>query len=330
MADYILRRLFYALLLLIGISIISFLIIQLPPGNYLSTVEQHLRDAGYQEDYIREQVEALSKRYGIGQPLPQQYWKWASGLVVGDLGYSFQWEQPVATLIGERLALTVAVSLVTLVFTWLVAVPIGIYSATHQYSLVDYVFTSLGFIGMSVPSFLLALFLAYGLFKLAGISAIGLFSPEYATATWSFGKVLDLIQHMILPVTIVGIGGTGSLIRVLRASVLDELGKAYVATARAKGLSERRMLWKYPVRIAVNPLLSTMGWMLPSIMSGTVIVAVVLNLPMAGELLLRALRFQDMYLATSFIMILSALTVVGTFISDLLLGWSDPRIRFLD
>jgi len=327
MLAYIARRLVYAVGLLIGISIISFVIIQLPPGDYLSTYVTNMQSRGL--EVSADQVAFLKRQYGLDLPVYQQYLKWAWNFIRGDFGYSFEWQQSVSSLIRDRLLLTVIVSLATLVFTWLVAFPIGVYTATHQYSAADYFFTFLGFIGLSIPSFLLALLLAYAIFRLTGVSVVGLFSPEYADAPWSVGRVIDLIKHIGLPIFIVGASGTASLIRTLRACILDELGKPYVVAARARGLKEIQLLFTYPIRIAVNPLLSTVGWLLPGIISGTVIIAVVLGLDLTGPLLLRSLQFQDMYLAASFVMLLSALTVVGTFISDILLAWSDPRIRIL-
>lgn len=327
MLAYIVRRLVYAVGLLIGISIISFVIIQLPPGDYLSTYVTNMQSRGL--EVSADQVAFLKRQYGLDLPVYQQYLKWAWNFIRGDFGYSFEWQQSVSSLIRDRLLLTVIVSLATLVFTWLVAFPIGVYTATHQYSPADYFFTFLGFIGLSIPSFLLALLLAYAIFRLTGVSVVGLFSPEYADAPWSVGRVIDLIKHIGLPIFIVGASGTASLIRTLRACILDELGKPYVVAARARGLKEIQLLFTYPIRIAVNPLLSTVGWLLPGIISGTVIIAVVLGLDLTGPLLLRSLQFQDMYLAASFVMLLSALTVVGTFISDILLAWSDPRIRIL-
>jgi len=327
MLAYVARRLVYAVGLLIGISMISFTIIQLPPGDYLSTYVTNMQSRGL--EVSAAQVAFLKQQYGLDLPVYQQYFKWAWNFIQGDFGYSFEWQQSVSSLIRDRLLLTVIVSLATLVFTWLVAFPIGVYTATHQYSAADYIFTFIGFIGLSIPSFLLALLLAYAIFKLTGVSVVGLFSPEYADAPWSVGRVIDLIKHIGLPIFIVGASGTASLIRTLRACILDELGKPYVVAARARGLKEIQLLFTYPIRIAVNPLLSTVGWLLPGIISGTVIIAVVLGLDLTGPLLLRSLQFQDMYLAASFVMLLSALTVVGTFISDILLAWSDPRIRIL-
>ena len=326
MISYILRRFAYMLLLLLAVSVISFLIIQLPPGDYITSYAMNLQASGMQ--VTTERLQALRLQYGLDKPAIVQYLYWLRNVLRGDLGYSFQWQAPVATLIGERIGLTILVSVVTLIFTWIVSLPIAIYSATHQYSPLDYFFTFVGFIGVATPNFLLALVLAYAMFRLTGLGSIGLFSPEYMQAPWSWAKLLNLFRHLWLPVIIVGVGGTAGLIRVLRGCILDELSKPYVVTARAKGLSEWHMLLKYPIRIALNPLISTIGWALPAIVSGTVLVDIILNLQMAGTLLLRALLAQDMFLAASFVLILSALTVVGTFVSDMLLVWADPRIRF--
>jgi peptide/nickel transport system permease protein len=258
-----------------------------------------------------------------------RYLRWIWNILrYGNFGRSFQWGQPVSEVIGERLLLTIVMSLVTLLFVWAVAIPIGIYAATHQYSAVDYVLTFIGFIGMSVPSFLLALVLMYVSFAYLNISVTGLFSPEFAEAPWSWSKIWDMLQRLWVPVLVIGTSGTASLIRVMRGTLLDELRKQYVTTARAKGLTERKLLLKYPVRIAINPMISTIGWLLPGIVSGSAIVSIVLNLPTTGPVLLRALMYQDMYLAASFILMLSTLTIVGTLISDILLAAVDPRIRY--
>jgi peptide/nickel transport system permease protein len=246
----------------------------------------------------------------------------------GNFGRSFQHNKPVAEVIGERIVLTVVISLFSLIFVWIVALPIGIYSATHQYSLLDYVVTFLGFIGLATPNFLLALIFIYFAHAYFGLSLTGLFSSEYMTAPWSMAKVWDMFKHLWVPIIVVGMAGTAQLIRVMRGTLLDELGKPYVETARAKGLPERRLLFKYPVRIAINPMISTIGWLLPYIVSGSTIASVVLNLPTTGPMLLRALMYQDMYLAGSFVLMLSVLTAIGTLLSDILLAWVDPRIRY--
>ena len=326
MLDYIARRGLFTLMLLVLISVVSFVIIQLPPGDYLSTYIMALQEQG--EDVSQAQIETLRAHYGLGLPIYVQYFKWIWGVLRGNFGVSFEWNAPVASLIGERLALTLTIAMATLVFTYVVAIPIGIYSATHQYSAGDYAFTTVGFIGLATPNFLLALIMMFLFFKYLGLSVGGLFSPEYLGEPWSAGKVFDLIRHLPIPIIVVGTAGTAGIIRIMRGSLLDELGRQYVITARAKGLKEGALLFKYPVRVAVNPIVSTVGWALPSTISGATITAIVLSLPTAGPLLLRSLRSQDMYLAASILMILSAMTILGTFVSDLLLAWVDPRIRF--
>jgi peptide/nickel transport system permease protein len=327
MPQYIARRLLYMIPTLFVISIVSFAIIQLPPGDYLTSMVATMAATG--ETVDEAALAALEQRYGLGQPLHVQYWKWISGIVLrGDFGQSFEWNQPVSALIWGRLALTFVISLAALLFTWFIAFPVGIYSAVRQYSLGDYLATVVGYVGLAIPNFLLALVLMYIAFKYFNQSVGGLFSPEYMEAGWSPGKVWDLLKHLWIPVVIIGTAGTAGLIRIMRANLLDELHKPYVVTARAKGLPEKRLLLKYPVRVALNPFVSTVGWTLPALVSGAAIVSIVLNLPTSGPILLRALMSQDMYLAGSFIMLLSALTVIGTLISDILLAWLDPRIRY--
>ena len=327
MGTYILRRILYMIPVLLAVSMLSFVIIQLPPGDYLTTRIARLQlEQGSQSS--QEEVAALRTQYGLDRPYHQRYLQWMWGLLHGDMGRSFMYNRPVSSLIGERLALTMMISICSILLTWAIALPVGIYSATHQYSFLDYFFTFLGFIGISVPPFLIALLLMFAVYAVTGETISGLFSPEYAVLPWSFGKVIDLFKHIWLPALIVGASGTAGTIRVLRSCLLDELRKQYVITARAKGLSERWLIFKYPVRLAINPMISTIGWLLPTIVSGSAIVAIVLNLPTTGPLLLEALRMQDMYLAGSFIMMLCTLTVIGTLISDILLAWSDPRIRY--
>lgn len=325
MGAMILRRLLWMIPTLLVISIISFVIIQLPPGDYLTSYIAALEESG--ETVNVERVAALRKQYNLDDPFVVQYFKWLGGLVQGDLGMSLEWNRPVNELIGERIMLTMAISILTIIFTWIIAIPIGIYSAVRKYSVADYTFTFIGYIGLATPNFLLALIFMYIGFTAFGTDPSGLFSPEYEGAPWSWGKFVDFLAHVWIPVVVIGTAGTAGLIRVMRGNLLDELGKLYVTTARAKGLAYWKLLLKYPVRVAVNPLISTIGWLLPSIVSGSVITAVVLNLPTTGPLLLRSLMNQDMYLAGSMVMILSSLTVVGTLISDLLLIWLDPRIR---
>lgn len=326
MFSYIAKRLLYMIPTLLIISIISFALIQLPPGDFLTSYMAELAGTGETPD--EAVLAALTKRYGLDQPFYVQYFKWMRGILYGDFGESFVWNMPVSKLIEERLMLTVIISLLSLIFTYIVAVPIGIYSATHQYSLADYGFTFIGFLGLATPNFLLALVLMVLFYKYFGLSVGGLFSPQFIEAPWNWAKFIDMMNHMWIPVIVIGTAGTCGLIRVMRGTLLDELRKQYVITARAKGISEKKLLFKYPVRIAINPIISTIGWSLPSIFSGATITAVVLSLPTTGPLLLSALMNQDMYLAGSFILILATLTVIGTLISDILLAWLDPRIRY--
>jgi len=278
----------------------------------------------------RAQIDALRTLYGLDQPYYIQYIKWVSRLLTGDLGFSLDWQKPISELIGERLALTLALGIGTFIFTWMVAIPIGILSATKQYSFFDYFFTVFNYIGVATPTFMTALVLMWIAFKYYGLSITGLFSPEYIDATWSLDRTIDLLKHLWLPVVILGMDGTARLARVMRANLLDELKKPYMEMARAKGLSEWRLVMKYPVRLALNPLVSTIGWYLPLIFSGSVIVATVMNLPTIGPMLLRALISQDMYLAGTIILIYMILAIIGTLISDILLAWLDPRIRMED
>jgi len=326
MLFYIIRRLLYVAIILLVVSIVAFIIIQLPPGDFLTSYIETLSASGYVVD--KTTLDSLKRQYGLDLPVYHQYLKWIWNMLHGDFGRSFQWNQPVSKLIGERLPLTVAVSLFALIFTYVVAIPIGIYSATHQYSVSDYIFTVGGFAGLAIPNFLFALILMFLSFKYFGISVAGLFSPEYVRAAWSMSKFVDMLKHLPIPIIVIGTAGTAGLIRVMRGCLLDELRKQYVITARAKGVAERTLLFKYPVRVAINPIISTIGWTLPGIVSGETITAIVLSLPTTGPLLFRALMSQDMYLAGSTIMFLCFLTTIGTFISDLLLAWVDPRIRY--
>jgi peptide/nickel transport system permease protein len=325
MLQYIARRIVMMIPTLILVSIVSFTIIQLPPGDYLTSYITQLSSMG---DLVDEAaIQALKDRYGLGQPIYVQYLRWITNMLQGDFGHSMEWNRPVWGLLWERLPLTFVLSLSTLLLTWIVAFPIGVYSAVKQYSIGDYFATFLGFLGLATPDFLLALILMWIFFAFFGQSVGGLFSPDFQGAAWSLAKVWDLMKHLAVPMVILGASGTASLIRIMRANLLDELHKPYVVTARSKGLSEPRLLLKYPVRAALNPFVSTAGWYLPALVSGSTIVAVVLNLPITGPLLLRALMSQDMYLAGSFIFMLSTLTILGTLISDILLAWLDPRIR---
>ncbi|WP_239617969.1 ABC transporter permease [Cohnella mopanensis] len=327
MLTYISYRLLQMIPLLFVISVIVFVIIQLPPGDFLTTYVEQLRLSG--SDVDASTIIQLKAQYGLDLPLYGQYWVWIKNIILhGDLGMSIQWNLPVSEVIGDRLLLTLLISVISLILIWIIAIPIGIYSATHQYSWLDYAFSFVGFIGLAIPGFLIALLLVYFVFNLTGLSVTGLFSPEYEGAPWSWGKLLDLLPHMIVPVIIVGLSGTAALIRITRGMMLDELSKQYVITARAKGVSERRLLFKYPVRLAIHPLVSTIGWTIPALISGEAIISIVLNLPTTGPILLKALMVQDMYLAGSFLLILSVLTVFGTLLSDILLAVVDPRIRF--
>ncbi len=325
MLRYLIQRLLLMIPTLFFISVVTFVIIQLPPGDYLETLVSELQAAGEKADL--QKIEFLRKQYGLDQPLGMQYWIWLRGLLHGDLGYSFEYDRPVSAIIGERLLLTFIVSFGAILFTWVVAFPIGVYSATHQYSWSDHGLTFLGFLGLATPNFLLALVLMFISFTWFGVSVGGLFSPELQTAPWSWAKVGDLLQHLWIPVIVIGASGTAGMIRRLRANLLDELRKQYVVTARAKGLPPRRLLMKYPLRIALNPFVSDIGNLLPEVVSGSVIVSIVLSLPTTGPMLLRALRTQDMYLAGSFLMLLASLTVFGVFLSDIALAVLDPRIR---
>ncbi|MBN9364772.1 MULTISPECIES: ABC transporter permease [unclassified Devosia] len=324
---YILKRLAYMIPTLFGMSLVSFLIIQLPPGDFLTSLTSAIADSGQSLD--QASIDRLTALYGLDQPFYVQYWNWISNIILrGDFGWSFDWGQPVSRLLWDRMGVTIFVSALSLVLIWALAIPIGIYSAVRRYSIGDYVFTFLGFVGLAVPTFILALGLMYISFTWFGLNVGGLFSPEYEQAPWSLAKFIDLLQHLWIPVVVIAISSTAALIRVMRANLSDELSKPYVVTARAKGLSEFTLIMRYPVRLALNPFVSTIGWVLPSLISGVTITAIVLNLPMAGPLLLRALVSQDMYLAGAFILIMSVLTLVGMLISDILLAVLDPRVRY--
>jgi peptide/nickel transport system permease protein len=326
MLGYIIYRIAIAVPLLLILSVVSFIIIQLPPGDYLSVYLNNLRLSGIQLN--EDEVTRLKELYGLDKPLYMQYFIWIKNFIRGNLGRSFQWNRPVNELLAERVPMTVIISILTTVFVWVVAIPIGIYSALRQYSVFDYTFTFIGYIGLSMPGFLLALILMWFLFTRFGFSMPGLFSPEYATAPWSFAKLLDMLKHIWFPIIIIGMSGTAGLIRTMRGNLLDELRKQYVITARAKGLPERKLVFKYPVRIAINPMISTIGWMFPGIVSGETLVSIVLNIQTVGPIFLRAVMSQDMYLAGSITLILSILTVIGMLVSDILLAWADPRIRY--
>ena len=311
---------------LFGISIVAFVLIQAPPGDYLTT---YIAKLGESDEVLSQgAIDNLRARFGLDQPLYVQYFKWITQFVQGNLGMSFEWRQPVSELVWERMGLTMMLSFSTLIFAWGVAFPIGVYSAVRKYSIGDYVATTIGFIGLATPNFLLALIIMYIGVVHFGSDVGGLFSPEYQNAPWSIPKFFNLLSHLWLPVVVLGTSATASLIRVMRANLLDELNKPYVDTARAKGLSEFWLIMKYPVRVALNPFVSTIGWVLPNLVSGAVITAIVLSLPTAGPLMLQALLSQDMFLAGAFVLLLSSLTVIGMLISDILLVLLDPRIRY--
>lgn len=325
MLAFLIRRIITMVWTLIGISILVFAIIQLPPGDYLSSYIAEIQAMG--ERLGDEKIQFLREQYGLDKPLWQQYLVWVTGFLHGDLGYSFEYNQPVADVIGDRLFLTLVLNFFTVLFIYVVSFPIGVYSATHQYSVSDHTLSFLGFLGLATPNFLLALILLYLANVWFGTSIGGLMDPEYVDAPWSVGKALSVLEHLWVPVIVIGTSGTAGMIRRLRANLLDELQKQYVTTARAKGVTEGRLLIRYPLRMALNPFISDIGSLLPQIISGSVIVSAVMSLPTTGPMLLSSLKSQDMYLAGSFLMFLAVLTVVGMLVSDILLAVLDPRIR---
>lgn len=325
MLGYLVKRIGYGLLTIWAVSILSFIIIQLPPGDYVTSYIASLEAQGVQ--VAAEEAAALRAQYGLGQPAYVQYGRWMWQILQGNFGMSFQYRIPVTEVIGERLFLTIVLALGSVLFIWAAAIPIGIYSAVRQYSIQDHIATTIGFIGLAVPDFLLALVLMYLAWDVFGFSIGGLFSPEYVSAAWSWGRVVDLLKHMIIPIIVLGTAGTAALIRITRANLLDELRKPYVVTARAKGMSPWRLILKYPVRLALNPVISLTAYIFPFIVSGSIIVSVVLNLPTLGPVLLRSLISQDMFLAGSIILMIGTMTVIGTLLSDILLGLVDPRVR---
>lgn len=326
MLSFIAKRLLIMIPTLFVISIITFILIQLPEGDFVSSWVAREEGYGRHVDLITQQ--AMREQYGLDRPLFEQYAMWMWDILHGNFGYSFELSKPVNEVIWERLALTFAVSFSSLLFSWLIAFPIGFYSAVKQYSAADYVFTFLGFFGLAVPGFLMALVLMWVSFKYFGLNVGGLFSSQFIDAPWTMAKFVDLLQHLWIPTIIIGMEGSAGLIRVMRNNLLDELQKPYVVAARARGLTELQLLLKYPVRVAINPFLATVGWLLPRLISGATIVSMVLNLPTTGPVQLDALRRQDMYLGASFTMMLATLTVLGTLVSDILLAVVDPRVRF--
>jgi peptide/nickel transport system permease protein len=325
MISYIVRRLLLAVLTVWAISVLSFIIIHLPPGDYVTSYIASMSASG--SAVSEGEAQAMREQLGLDQPITTQYVKWMGLMLQGNFGMAMEWGRPVSDVIGDRLTLTVVISVAAIIFTWAVALPIGIYSAVYRYSILDYIFTFVGFIGLAIPGFMLALIVMYVGFRYFGANVGGLFSPDYAEAPWSAGKVWDLVAHLPIPAIVLGVSGTAQLIRIMRSNLLDELRKPYVMTARARGLSEHRVILKYPVRVALNPFVSTIGYLLPYVVSGSIIVSLVLSLPTVGPLLLKALIAQDMFLAGTIVLLLGVLTVVGTFVSDLLLMWVDPRIR---
>lgn len=325
MLHLILRRLLLMIPTLIAISVISFVIIQAPPGDFVTYYVTQLESVG--ENVDPSEIAALKERYGLGRPAYIQYFKWMGGLFRGDLGRSLQWNKPVSKLIAERLPWSITISFAAFILVYVIGIPIGVVAATRQYSVVDYILTVIGFIGLAIPNFLFALILLWIYFVHTGNVAVGLFSREYQFAAWSLAKLLDLLKHLWMPAVIIGTAGTCGLMRVMRANMLDELQKPYVMVARAKGLPERRVLMKYPFRVASNPVVSTIGWTLPQMVNGELLTSLVLNIPTIAPIFLGSLLSEDMFLAGSIVFILSVLTVFGTLISDILLGWVDPRIR---
>ena len=326
MGSYLLGRAVYALVAIFIISVVSFVLIQAPPGDYLTSQLTRLQASGRKLDDAT--VERMKEQYGLDKPIYVQYGRWIAQMFRGNFGQSFYYNYSVLRLLRDYMPMTIILALITLVFIYVLSIPIGIFTAVKQYSVFDYLFTVLGFIGLSVPNFVLALVVMFFFYKTFGISIGGLFSIEYADAAWGWAKFVDLVRHLWAPVIVVGIAGTAGIIRVIRAAMLDELGKEYMQVARAKGLSEFRLIMKYPVRVALNPILSTVGWQLPNIIGGFVIAGIVLNLPIIGPVLLNALTAQDMYLAGAIVLLLSVMTVLGTILSDITLAIADPRIRY--
>jgi peptide/nickel transport system permease protein len=323
MLKYIARRLVWGVFTLWSISVLAFVVIQLPPGDFATTYVSRLSQSGASP----EDVERVRSQLGLDEPAYVQYLNWIERIFHGDFGRSLSQSRSVADVVQEDLAYTAVVALAAIVITWLIALPIGIYSAVNRYSIPDYVLTFLGFLGLAIPNFLLALVLMYFGFQFFGLSIGGLFSREYETAPWNLDKVLDLSQHLIIPAIVLGAAGMAHLMRIMRANLLDELAKPYVVTAQAKGLSKWQVIGKYPVRVALNPFASSIGLLLPQVISGTIIVSIVLSLPTLGPTLLEALQAQDMFLAGAIVLLLGVLTIVGTLISDLVLMVLDPRIR---
>jgi peptide/nickel transport system permease protein len=327
MLEYILRRVFLAIPTLFAISVLSFFVMQLPPGDFLTSYAALLAQMG--EGMAAEQLEHLRRAYGLGEPIYVQYWKWISGIIFrGDFGMSLEWRMPVGQLIWERLGWTVFLTGLTILVAWVIAIPVGVYSATHQYTKLDHLINGWGFLGLGIPNFTMALAGMWFAYAFFGWDLSGLFSDEFKNAPWSLGKVVDLLGHLWLPILTLAWDEAAQLQRTMRANLLDELSKPYVTAARAGGLSETRLVWEYPVRVAINPFVSSIGFALPELISSATIISIVLALPMTGPLFLTALQSQDMYLAGAFVLMIGALTIIGMLISDILLAWLDPRIRY--
>ena len=327
MLSYVLKRIVQLVPILFLISVVSFSIIELPPGDFADFYISSLRQSGM--TILDDEARRIKEEYGFNKPLIEKYLRWLGNIVLnGNFGYSFEYQKPVNDIIWDKLPLTIGFTLGAMIISWIIAIPIGIYSALNQYSKTDYIFTFIGFIGLATPPFLMALLFAWFFLKIFDYSVLGLYSPEYATAPWSFDKFVDMLKHLILPVILIGLQGTGTIIRIMRGNLLDELKKPYVVTAKAKGVPFKKLLMKYPVRMAINPIISTIGWLLPALIAGEILISIVLGIQTLGPVLLRSVLSQDMWLAASIVMILSFLTVIGSLLSDLLLVWLDPRIRY--
>ena len=329
MAEYLVRRLGHSLILIVSVSMITFLVIQAPPGDYADYVIMRFQNAPMTEEMRQIRIEEVRRRYNLDDPLHLQYVHWIWGIITrGDFGLSFSWDKPISRLLRERMPITLMIGLLALFFQYVVAIPVGVFTALKQNSAADYGITFFSFLGMSIPGFLLALVLIVILFNTLDFPVGGLYSPEYRTAPWSLDKFIDLAKHLVVPVVVVAASSTAGTIRILRATLLDEFGKDYMRVARAKGLSEGTIIFKYPLRVAMNPIIAGFGWSLPLLVSGSLLVSLVANIPDLGPLLHEALQAQDMYLAGSILLMVSTLTIVGTLISDILLALSDPRISY--
>ncbi len=326
MLTYILRRIMGMIPTMFIVSILVFIIIQLPPGDFMTSLQAEVAATGGGQDAAT--LDALRQRYGLDQPFYKQYFTWIAGFPRGDFGYSLEWNAPVWDLMKDRMAFTLLLGGLSLIFMWLISIPIGIYSATHQYSIGDNIFTFLGFLGLSTPDFLVALIYMVVATLVFNMSAIGLYSPGMQEAPWSLAKFLDLLNHLWAPIIILGMVGTAELIRIMRGNMLDVLGQQYITTARAKGLKERIVIHKYALRVAINPLISVLGMQIPKMISSSIIIGVVLSIPTIGPMFLRALVTQDMYLAGSILLFMSLLLLVGNLLADIALAWVDPRIRY--